>query len=90
MIGTAQKNNSASRTAHLHFTLVHAVQVCWPAGPVSAVQKHAGMVREAGYPLVWYLSSALSWLALEIWGRIDCFSLWALALWDTQPAGVIW
>lgn len=30
------------------------------AGPVSAAQKHAGMVRQAGYPLVWYLSSALS------------------------------
>lgn len=72
----------------VHFTLVHAQLVCWPcwpAGPVSAVQKHAGMVREAGYPLVWYLSSALSWLALEIWGRIDCCSIL-----ETQPAGVIW
>lgn len=49
----------------------------WSAGLLalsSAVQKHASMVREAGYPLVWYLSSALSWLALEIWGRIDCCS----------------
>lgn len=35
----------------VHFTLVYALVICWPAGPVSAVQKHAGMVREAGYPL---------------------------------------
>lgn len=51
---------SAQPSCAVHFTLVHAQMVCWPAGPVSAVQKHAGMVRQAGYPLVWYLSSALS------------------------------
>lgn len=51
---------SAQPSCAVHFTLVHAQMVCWPAGPVSAVEKHAGMVRQAGYPLVWYLSSALS------------------------------
>lgn len=58
-ISTVQRTLSQPNCA-VHFTLVHAELVCWPAGPVSAVQKHAGMVREAGYPLVWYLSSALS------------------------------
>lgn len=60
-IGSVQHSTcSAQPSCAVHFTLVHAQMVCWPAGPVSAAQKHAGMARQAGYPLVWYLSSALS------------------------------